>query len=261
MSPAAVPPPRPSATAEPSAGGAPVETAEPSAPAETAEPSAGGASAEPSSGATPAEPSSDAAPRRRAPGRRSLAAALVSGAAGASVVLLAAGKTWATGSTLAAGSLIAIKASGKDVTGLPDALALVALAALVAVFAVRGAGRVVVSALLTLCGAGTVAACVAGASATGALDAAATRASGLSDSTVRHAAHTGWPWIAALGGLLLLAAGLLALARGAAWPAMGSRYERPGGPRAGRPGRAAPDPENPGEMWKALDRGEDPTQD
>ncbi|WP_241968462.1 TIGR02234 family membrane protein [Streptomyces sp. ICBB 8177] len=204
---------------------------------------------------------SDAAPPRRVPGRRSLAVALLCGAAGASVVLIAVGKTWATGSTLAAGSRIAIHASGKDVTGLPDALALVALAALVAVFAVRGAGRVVVSALLTLCGAGAVAACAAGVTATGALDAAATRASGLSDSTVRNAAHTGWPWVAALGGLLLLAAGVLALARGASWPAMGSRYERAGGPRTGRPGRAAPDPENPGEIWKALDRGEDPTAD
>jgi len=34
---------------------------------------------------------------------------------------------------------------------------------------------------------------------------------------------------AVLGGALLLAAGLLAIARGALWPAMSGRYERGGG--------------------------------
>ena len=48
---------------------------------------------------------------------------------------------------------------------------------------------------------------------------------------------------------------LLAVVRGASWPAMSSRYER------GSAARRAPDPEHPGEIWKALDRGEDPTGD
>ncbi len=196
---------------------------------------------------------------RSAVGRRSLGAALSLGVAGAAVVLLAAGKTWATGAAPAAGGLLPVSVSGKAVTGLPDALALVGLAALVAVFAVRGAGRAVVAALLALCGAATVWTAVAGAAGTGALNAAAAKASGLTGTTVRHAAHTGWPWIAALGGLLLLAAGLLALVRGRSWPAMSSRYERDGSPRPRRAATRVPDPEHPGELWKALDRGEDPT--
>ena len=201
-----------------------------------------------------------AGPPRRASGRRSLTAALLLGTAGSALVLLAAGRTWSTGSAASAGGQLPVAATGKAVTGLPDALALAGLAALVAVFAVRRVGRRVVSLLLALCGAGTIAAAVAGAGDTAALDVAAAKASGLSGTTVQHVAHTGWPWAAVLGGALLLAAGLLAIARGALWPAMSGRYERGGGgadkvPRS----RMAPDPERPEEMWKALDRGEDPT--
>lgn len=203
----------------------------------------------------------DDEPRSAPAGRRSLAAALLLGAVGAAVVLLAAGKTWATGSAPAAGGLLPVGVSGKAVTGLPDALALVGLAALVAVFAVRRIGRVVVAVLLALCGAGVIATAVTGASGSAALNAAAAKASGLTGTTVRNVAHTGWPWIAALGGLFLLTAGLLAVLRGHSWPAMSSRYERDGTPRPRRAARHVPDPDHPGELWKALDRGEDPTAD
>ena len=202
------------------------------------------------------------APRRPAAGRRSLTLALLLGAVGAAAVLLAAGKTWATGSApLTGGGLVPVRVTGKTVSGLPDALALVGLAALLAVFSVRRTGRLVVSALLTLCGAGVIWTAAATSSGTAALNSAAARASGLTDTTVRHVAHTGWPWAAALGGALLLAAGVTALLRSHTWPAMSARYERdaaPGRPAARTP-RTAPDPDHPGELWKALDRGEDPT--
>ncbi|MYV65334.1 TIGR02234 family membrane protein, partial [Streptomyces sp. SID2131] len=42
--------------------------------------------------------------------------------------------------------------------------------------------------------------------------------------------------------------------------AMGGRYERAGAPRAGRKAPAATDPDRPEDLWKALDRGEDPTR-
>ncbi len=212
-------------------------------------------------GEDPAEGPTAAGRPRRA-GRRSLGAALLLGAAGASIVLLAAGKTWSTGTAPSAGGTLPVHAAGKAVTALPDALALVGLAALVAVFAVRRAGRVLVAVLLALCGAGTVTTAVSGAADTSALDDAAARASGLTGTAAEHVAHTAWPWVAALGGLLLLAAGLLAVARGASWPAMSSRYDRTPRAASRRPaaaGRRAPDPDHPGEIWKALDRGEDPT--
>ncbi len=65
--------------------------------------------------------------------------------------------------------------------------------------------------------------------------------------------------MAGTAALLILAAGLIALRHGSAWPAMSGRYERDGGPRARAARRPAAEPERPEELWKALDRGEDPT--
>ncbi|KUJ54421.1 hypothetical protein ACZ90_65495 [Streptomyces albus subsp. albus] len=192
--------------------------------------------------------------------RRSLALALLSGAAGAALVLLATSRTWAKGTAAVAQGALPQHANGDDITGLPGALAVVGLAALVAVFAVRRAGRMLVAGLLALCGAGIAVSSVAGASDTGALEDKASKATGLADSAIHDVAHTAWPWVALVGGVLLLLAGLLALGYGRHWPAMSARYERSGTGRP-RPRRAAPtvDPDRPEDLWKALDRGEDPT--
>jgi uncharacterized membrane protein (TIGR02234 family) len=190
-------------------------------------------------------------------GRRSLALALLSGALGAAVVLLASRQRWSQGTISVAGGDFPLTAQGSDVTGVPAALAVVGLAALVAVFAVRRSGRVLVSALLALSGAGTIAAALLGAQDSAALDDKAAEASGDTAATVDALGHTGWPYVAAAGGALILLAGLLALRHGRRWPAMSGRYERDGTPR---PRRARPvDPDRPEDMWKALDRGEDPT--
>ncbi|KAF4406123.1 MULTISPECIES: TIGR02234 family membrane protein [Streptomyces] len=193
-------------------------------------------------------------------GRRSLAAALLLGAAGAALALLAGGQTWSEATTAAAQGTMPLTAEGRDVTGVPAALAIVGLAALVAVFAVRRSGRTLVAVLLALSGLGTAVTSVLGGTDTGALEAKAAEATGLVGADVSGVGHTVWPWISALAGVLLLIAGLLALRHGRRWPSMSGRYERPGG-AARRPGGAAPDPERPEEMWKALDRGEDPTRD
>ncbi|GAA1518678.1 TIGR02234 family membrane protein [Streptomyces synnematoformans] len=195
--------------------------------------------------------------------RTPLAAALLSGALGAAVVLVSAGRTWAEGeaATPVADATLPVTAGGRDVTGLPSALAIVGLAALVAVFAVRRTGRTVVAALLTLCGAGVIAASAAGASDTAAPHDLAAVAAALDDAAVHAVSHSAWPWVSLAGGVLLLAAGVLAWCYGPGWPAMSGRYERSGGTAAARPRRAAPaDPERPEELWKALDRGEDPTR-
>ncbi|MEV6125160.1 TIGR02234 family membrane protein [Streptomyces sp. SID8352] len=199
----------------------------------------------------------DAGPGR-SHGRRSLALALLSGALGAAVALLATRQEWSEGTATVAGGAFPLTARGSDVTGVPAALAIVGLAALVAVFAVRGAGRLAVAGLLALCGAGTVAAAVAGALDSSALDDKAVRAAGDTSATVDALTHTAWPYAAAAGGLLLLLAGLLALRYGRLWPAMSGRYERDGTPRPRRRERPV-DPDRPEDLWKALDRGEDPT--
>ncbi|MFJ3642203.1 TIGR02234 family membrane protein [Streptomyces sp. NPDC090108] len=202
-----------------------------------------------------ADSSTAAAPVRS--GRRSLALALLFGALGAAVSLLATRQRWSEGTTTVAGGAFPLIAKGSDVTGVPAALAVVGLAALVAVFAVRRAGRLLVAALLALSGAGIVAAALSGASDSTALDDKAAEATGDASATVAALTHTGWPYVAAAGGVLILLAGLLALRYGSLWPAMSGRYER-GGERPRRTARPV-DPERPEEIWKALDRGEDPT--
>ncbi|MFB6982086.1 TIGR02234 family membrane protein [Streptomyces scopuliridis] len=207
-------------------------------------------------------------------GRRALAAALLLGAAGAAVALIASGQIWAEGTAAVGGGSVPLDADGRDVTGVPAALGIVGLAALVAVFAVRGAGRVLVAALLALSGAGAAVAAFLGASDSAALDEKAAKTTGDSAATVDALTHTAWPYVTAAGGVLILLAGALALLYGRRWPGMSGRYERPGasagaggsggGPGGrGRVGRTAPavDPDRPEDLWKALDRGEDPTRE
>ncbi|CAL9634740.1 TIGR02234 family membrane protein [Streptomyces collinus] len=202
-------------------------------------------------------------PRSEAPGsaragRLSLAVALLSGALGAAVALLATRQQWSQGTATVAGGAFPLTATGSDVTGVPAALAVVGLAALVAVFAVRRAGRFAVAALLALSGAGIITAALLGASDSSALDEQAAQASGDTSASVDTLSHTAWPYVAVVGGVLILLAGLLALRYGRLWPAMSGRYERGGTPQ---PRRKAPavDPDRPEDLWKALDRGEDPT--
>ncbi|MFF5493004.1 TIGR02234 family membrane protein [Streptomyces aquilus] len=202
-------------------------------------------------------PRSEAAGPTRA-GRLSLATALLAGALGAAVALLATRQTWSSGTATVAGGDFPLTAKGSDVTGVPAALAIVGLAALVAVFAVRKVGRFAVAALLALSGVGIVVAALLGVSDSSALDEQAASASGDAAATVDGLSHTAWPYVAVVGGALILLAGLLALRYGRMWPAMSGRYERNGVPSATRRKKAV-DPERPEEMWKALDRGEDPT--
>ncbi|WP_329127675.1 TIGR02234 family membrane protein [Streptomyces sp. NBC_01465] len=206
------------------------------------------------------ESGSEAAAAAASGARRSLGIALLLGALGAAVVLMTSGQTWAKGTVAVGGGTIPLTASGGDVTGVPTALAIVGLAALVAVFAVRKAGRLLVSALLALCGAGAAAAALLGVSDNSALDEKAAKTAGDTAATIDAVTHTAWPYVTAAGALLIFLAGLLALRYGKLWPTMSGRYERDGSPRARKP-RTAPDPERPEEIWKALDRGEDPTRE
>lgn len=193
-------------------------------------------------------------------GRRSLAAALLFGAVGAAVALLSSRQEWASGSATVPGGSFPLAAKGSDVTGVPAALAIVGLAALVAVFAVRRAGRTLVAGLLALSGAGAVVAAVLGAGDSAALDEKAAEVSGNTAATIGSLGHTVWPYVGAAGGALILLVSLLALRYGRSWPSMGGRYERDGTPRPRKAARPV-DPERPEELWKALDRGEDPTHE
>jgi Tryptophan-associated transmembrane protein (Trp_oprn_chp) len=64
-----------------------------------------------------------------------------------------------------------------------------------------------------------------------------------------------FPWrpLAAVGGLAVLAAGIVVAWRGPRWPAMSSRYGNTGGP--GRQPVA-----DSASLWESLSRGVDPTE-
>jgi uncharacterized membrane protein (TIGR02234 family) len=197
--------------------------------------------------------------------RRSVAAALLLGVVGAAVVLTAGSRTWQHGSTGFGDTTMDVEVSGRTITGLPGALALVGLCALVAVFAVRGVSRMVVAGLLTLSGAGVIAAALLATGNTAVLADAAANASGLTRASVDGRTNTAWPMVSAAGGVLLLAAGVVALVRSRTWPGMSSRYDRDGAAPARAAGAASPstavEQDRPEDLWKALDRGEDPTTD
>ncbi|MER8182512.1 TIGR02234 family membrane protein [Kitasatospora sp. NPDC094015] len=194
--------------------------------------------------------------------RRSLGLMLLLTALGAVLVLTAVGRTWARGVVTGLdGGRLEISAAGSTLTGLPGGLALVALAAAVAVFAVRGRARTAVGVLTVLAGAGAAAGAVLGATDTAGLHTEAARKLALADAHAQAVTHSFWPWVALAGGVLLALAGLLTVRSGRYWPAMGARYEAPTAAGA-RPGKAAGAPRpasSPADLWKALDRGEDPT--
>jgi hypothetical protein len=61
---------------------------------------------------------------------------------------------------------------------------------------------------------------------------------------------TAWYWTTGVAALLTLAALAIAAVRSPGWPAMGSRYDSP-------TTRRQPDTDE--DLWRALDRGDDPT--
>jgi uncharacterized membrane protein (TIGR02234 family) len=200
------------------------------------------------------------------PQRRNYAFALLLGAAGAALALLAVRQGWARAVYVAPRPLPAqsITVSGQDVAPAAGALALAGLACLAAIIATRGVARRAAGVVLALCGAGTAAAVSGSLGSSRVIAAAATKvsssasvASGGAGSTTGgtsspgaavvtggssvHAVMLGVPWRVAVfaGAAAVIASGLLTAWRGARWPVMSGRYER----SAERPaGAARPSP-------------------
>jgi hypothetical protein len=170
--------------------------------------------------------------------RRELTTAVVACALGAVLSLWVAGRPW----RVSAGRSIPLP--GDAMTGtelLPwlPAVALVGLAGAGAVLAVRGRARAVLGLLLGLAG----------------LLLAAGAVYGMATANQRYLA---FPLLLGLGGLLVAYAGGRTLRRGASWPRLGSRYERPVAEPVEYVERSGPSRSDVA-MWDALDRGEDPT--
>lgn len=201
-----------------------------------------------------------------APGRRELTTAVLGAVLAGALALIAGGQPWASVTAERRAPLPPVTAdlSGAEAAPLVPAAGLVLLAAAVALLAVRGTGRVVVGLLAAAAG-GTLA--WSGLRAlTGGLDDAGADLPGLAGATVSGTAaevSVVWPVLALLAGLVAVVTGGLTVLRGRTWPAMGRRYERPGaetGPaRPAAPARPRTDEDRAVDAWKALDRGEDPT--
>jgi uncharacterized membrane protein (TIGR02234 family) len=213
-------------------------------------------------------------------------------AAGALLVLLSVRQGWARVATAAPapipGSTVTV--SGQAVVPLAGALAVASLAGLAAVIATRGLARRLVGVFLAVSGALTVALVSARVSAAAVLAAAhgvtvsqagsATAGGGPAGSSaqpgvfpggsspgVSAAAHvmmTSFPWrpLAVVGGLAVLAAGIVVAWRGPGWPAMSSRYSNTGGAER-QPvadGAERQPVADSAALWESLSRGVDPTE-
>jgi uncharacterized membrane protein (TIGR02234 family) len=181
-------------------------------------------------------------------GRHPQLAAALLGAVGAGLVLAAAGRVWAT--ITADVELPGL--TGKDLSGAISALGLAGLAGTAALLVTRGWARALIGVLVAAFGV-LVAVMTPAALAHGHVVAVAGERSSLVRTTGAVVVHVSeaWPGTSVAGGVLLAAAGILAAVWGRRWPGLSARYDRPGA--------AAPTGEDPASLWKAIDRGEDPT--
>jgi hypothetical protein len=195
--------------------------------------------------ATRPDPDAGAPDARR---RRELTYAVLLCLAGAGLALWASTRTWSVELTARPAPLPPLRQARTGAGLLPwlPALAVVALAGGGAVLATRGAARRLVGVLLLALGAAVAAG--GGYGLVAALDGEVSRQ---------------WPALCLVGGVLAAGGGVLTALRGAAWPAMGARYERPArraaDPRAGEAATGPVTGRHTTQAWDALDRGEDPT--
>jgi len=221
--------------------------------------------------------------------KREYGFALLAGAVGAGLVLLAVRQRWAQAVFTPPKPLSpqVIDVSGSDLVPLAGALALAALAGLAAVIATKGTLRRAAGVLLALFGAGAGAAVLTSVTAATVISVAASKVaspesaaiSGAAGSTTSgstaggsfvisgsagQAIMTGTPWHAAvlIGALLIFAAGLATALRGTDWPVMSARYDAPGSRGPGDTGTGARDgarARDSATMWESLNEGRDPT--
>jgi uncharacterized membrane protein (TIGR02234 family) len=214
--------------------------------------------------------------------RREFTVALLVGAAGAGLILLALRQVWAHAVYLPPHPFPAtdLAVSGQKLVPLASALAIAALACLAAVIATRGVLRRVVGVLLAVIGVGAAVAATAAVTSAAVLSAAVsadptagtasgsttsgttsgggTSSSAFAGMSSGHAVITGLPWhvAAVAGSMAIVLAGLATAWRGTRWPVMSARFERSGQRRQGRP---PPGPADSAAMWESLSRDVDPT--
>jgi len=174
---------------------------------------------------------------------------LVAGVGGSALTALAGVRDWATATGEAAGIRVDSAVSGSESAPLAAALALVGLTAWGVLLVLRGTARRVVALLGAVASAGVLVAVLAvfGEVRSDALDALLGQSGSRGDPAA--ATLTGWYLAAGLGAAVSGLAFAVAVWASPRWPAMGSRYDAPG----------SREPEADEDMWRAIDRGHDPT--
>ncbi|NYH50937.1 putative membrane protein (TIGR02234 family) [Nocardiopsis arvandica] len=180
-------------------------------------------------------------------------------AAGAALLLAAAGRHWVTGQLEAPGPVAPapVELTGTDLTGALSGIGWAGLAGIAGLYAARNRARRAVGLLVAAGGAAALGA-VWDATRPDTLLAAVsentTAAAGSAQVAAAPQLSAPGPAMAVAGAVLLVAAGLFAVVRAPAWPGMGTRYDRDAAPRATRA-------ETSSDLWKSLDAGDDPTLD
>lgn len=179
---------------------------------------------------------------------------------GGALTSLGAAQPWARLAADDGLTVLSVQVTGSALAPLAPAAGLVGLAAVLAVLAVRTTTRRVVAVVVAVLATAAVAQAVAAWAdlAERARRWWAVEVGDLADTA--QVALTAWPAVT-IGGLVLVAVGAgVVLLRGADWSGLSSRYERPGTPpAAGASGSGAAPPTSAGDLWQALDRGDDPT--
>jgi uncharacterized membrane protein (TIGR02234 family) len=201
-------------------------------------------------------------------GRRELTIAVTCCLVGALAVFIAAGRAWVHARATQGSLQLPLAVRGGSAVPAAPALAIVGLAGALALLATRGLARALTGAVVAGCGVGAALAAARGAHPDNvSLAARAGAALGTGSAHAEDVATNGWPLVAVAGGCVFAVGGALAMVRGRRWPGMSARYDAPQGAAAVPPGGVvgvAPEPdrarpEGALELWRALDRGEDPT--
>ncbi len=172
-------------------------------------------------------------------------------------LVLAAGRPWAT--TTVRGSGVpddALDVTGNQAVPLVAALGVVIATAALAVLATRGRWRQGIGVFVVLLGLGAayLAATAAGATADAVEQAVEASPSFTGGNDPDATSMTPWRWVTAAVGLLAAALGGSIVRLAPSWPVMGGRYDAPNA------SPASADPDDPADLWKALDDGRDPTE-
>jgi uncharacterized membrane protein (TIGR02234 family) len=188
--------------------------------------------------------------------RRLYAPVVLATLAAGGLAIVAVGRTWAHAELRPQGLASAtVSVSGSDAQPLVSALAVVVVAAALAILAAGPRMRRVIGALTSVVS--VVAIVLVPRSGTSGLDDAVRSAAEKSPAYTGPASlgdisYASWPLLAIFAFVVAAVLGVVTIRFAGAWPTMSSRYDAPS---ARRPAAGASDTD----MWKAMDRGDDPT--